>query len=245
MTFLRSFATRAAKSVFTSLGLKVRRMPARQIRSEFDWLKKLNIRTFLDVGANSGQSVRLFRDMFPKAHIHSFEPLADLAENIRAQFAGDSRLTVHQTALGAKKETASIQRSAYSQSSSLLEMNPLHRRHFPHTSKTHRETIDVQTLDDLWPTLGAKKEVLLKIDVQGFEKFVLQGARRSLRHIRIIIVEVSLIPLYRGEAMAEEIHRSLLKEGFHYAGSFDQLLSPIDGEILQQDAIYIKRAGKR
>jgi hypothetical protein len=76
------------------------------------------------------------------------------------------------------------------------------------------------------------------VDVQGFEETVLRGGPRTLERVDYVIVEVSFWPLYVGQASFHDIYALLRGLGFAYMGNLDQLLSPMDGRILQADALF-------
>jgi len=53
------------------------------------WLQELDIRTVLDIGANSGQSARLYRYLFPRAAIFAFEPLPECYKRLMQSMKSD------------------------------------------------------------------------------------------------------------------------------------------------------------
>jgi hypothetical protein len=85
-----------------------------------------------------------------------------------------------------------------------------------------------------------KSRVLLKLDVQGYEGAALRGAEKLLQQVDYIVAEVSYQPLYQGQISFEEIQEQLTTAGFRYAGSFEALISPKDGSILQSDALFVR-----
>jgi len=89
--------------------------------------------------------------------------------------------------------------SGTSVSSSILEMLPLHLEAGPQSSYVGTETVQVHPLDHLCP-LNSTDRVLLKVDVQGYESQVLAGALRVLEGCRAVMSEMSLVPLYDGQA---------------------------------------------
>src|SRR2546421_123255 len=58
---------------------------------EYGWLKKSNIQTVVDIGANEGQFARLAAELFPAARILSFEPLPDVYERLVRSMRGHPR----------------------------------------------------------------------------------------------------------------------------------------------------------
>jgi hypothetical protein len=99
--------------------------------------------------------------------------------------------------------------------------------------------VDVDQLDSIHANVYKSGNLLIKIDVQGFEKSVLSGAKNLISDATLIIVETSFRVLYEGQALFAEIYQMLVEAGFVYIGSQDQLYSPLDGSILQQDAIFL------
>ena len=144
-------------------------------------------------------------------------------------------------ALGDKKGKLNIHRSEYSGSSSLLKMAKLHKEAFPFSAGETLETIEINTLDNIMQEPDLKDNILLKIDVQGYEDRVIMGSTNILGRIKVIIVETSFNELYEGQPLFSDIYELLYKQGFVYSGSWEELKSPLDGATLQQDSIFIRR----
>jgi hypothetical protein len=83
---------------------------------------------------------------------------------------------------------------------------------------------------------------MVKIDVQGFEDDVIAGGPAVLSRAAVVIVEVSFAALYSGPPSFDFIYSKMRKLGFSFAGSVDQLIGPIDGAILQADALFVRPA---
>ena len=131
-------------------------------------------------------------------------------------------------------------RSDFSPSSSALEMGELHRQAFPQSAHSTCITVPVARLDDYLEKMRLTPPVFLKIDVQGFEDAVLRGAGQVLKQVDFLEIEVSYQPLYSGQVLFDGIHHMLADAGFRFAGNLDSMLSPLDGSILQSDALFIK-----
>lgn len=244
---MRRSAARAVKGLFRSLGFALERLPsgdafafAPRPEDRNLWIRKLGIRTVLDVGGHTGESAMQFRAILPDAMIYSFEPLRECFAELQRNLAGRPRHAAFNVALGGERGRSEIHRSEYSASSSLLPMADLHKSAYPFSAESSPETITVETLDALAPTLELEQPILMKIDTQGFEKSVLQGAAATLPRVKLLIVETSFLELYRNQPRFPEIYRILEAAGFEYRGSWDQFLNPKDGEPLQQDAIFLR-----
>ena len=119
-------------------------------------------------------------------------------------------------------------------------MSALHQTAFPWSAKNNRITVPLDTLDHCIGERDLPAKVFLKIDTQGYDDRVLKGARRLLRSIHYVLVEVSFRPMYEDQANFHEIYDILRTAGFYYAGNMEQLLSPQDGSILQADALFVR-----
>ncbi len=205
-----------------------------------EWFKNLSIRTVLDIGANTGQFASEIRTAFPEAVIHSFEPLGDVYTSLIARMAHDRHFHAYNFALGAEDSRALIHRSHSSLSSSLLPMLDLHVAAWPHTREVGAEEIEVRPLDSLG--LELLPELLVKIDVQGFEDKVIEGGRKTLSSAAFVIAEVSFVPLYEGQPLFEQIYELLADIGFAYRGNLSQLTDPRDDRPLQADAFFVREA---
>lgn len=206
------------------------------------WLKGADIRTVLDVGAHHGEFASAIMGLLPEATVYAFEPLADGYQKLLAMAKRCPRLTPFQVALGTERGEMAFWRSSYSASSSLRRMSELHKQVFPWTAKNFRTTVRVAPLDDYAEALELRPRVLMKVDVQGWEDRVFRGAARLMGTVDYILVEVSFRQLYEDEPLFDDVYQLLTGMGFQFAGHLDQVRSPIDGGILQADALFVRRS---
>jgi len=239
------------------MGIDLRREDARGLgesRLNVDVVRRLRARfegapprTLIDVGAAHGGFSAAACIAFPDlARAYAFEPLPDVYETLARASAGRPQVRTFPFALGAREETARIGRSRNTGSSSLLRMLPAHAAAFPGTEVVSEEDVRVRTLDGVVRDKGLDlpRPVLMKIDVQGFEPEVLEGARETLPQTDALIVETSLELLYEGQELHEQIHARLVSEGFRQEGEFGRLVSPRDGRVVQTDALFRRVARK-
>jgi len=204
-------------------------------------LDTYNISLVLDVGANIGQYGEQLREIGYKKKIVSFEPQKAAYELLRNCAKKEKLWEVHNCALGDKEESAKINIAANSMSSSLLEMLPSHFKSAPESEYVSQEEIQVKTLDSVFPMLASQTDrVYLKIDTQGLEKNVLNGAENSLKLIDAIQLEMSLIPLYRDEPLFDEMYQFLYQKGYRLIALETGFTDKKTGELLQFDGIFHK-----
>jgi len=249
---MKSMIKRVLKRLFSLIGLRVTRTgtgilgsinkSATSPEDRFKWLQDMSIKTVIDVGAHAGESAVQFHELFPNAKIYSFEPLHDCFVKLNAAMKNVPNFRSFNLALGDEEGRLDIHRSEWSQSSSLLKMANLHKEAFPFSSGEILETIDINTLDNVAKELDLEDNVLLKIDVQGYEHKVIDGSRNILNRVKVIIIETSFSELYKGQPLFAEIYELLNGLDFVYSGSWGELKSPIDGAPLQQDSIFIRKS---
>ena len=165
--------------------------------------RKINL--VLDVGANVGQFGQELRERGYKGHIVSFEPTRSAFDNLTKVAAADGAWEAYNFALGSVRGQATIKVSENTVFSSMLPQTPAAER-FDASSKVLREEIvEVQRIDDIFARF-ARHNVFLKIDTQGFEREVLQGAEQSLNEILGVQLELPIVHLYKGVWLLPELH---------------------------------------
>ena len=197
----------------------------------------------VDIGANVGQFALVARHRWPQARIVSFEPLPDCAAQARALFAGDGRFECRCLALTDVAGTAAFHVTGAEDSSSLL---PVARRQVEEFATDEARVLQVETgrLDDVLPAAdlpAAGEPILVKLDTQGTELAVLQGGLALLARATHLLVEVSFVELYEGQADAADITRFLVEHGWDLASVYDVKVSRRTGEPLQADALFVRR----
>ncbi|MBK3665342.1 FkbM family methyltransferase [Bradyrhizobium diazoefficiens] len=205
---------------------------------EFKWLSDANIKTVLDIGAHAGESSQHLRSILPDARIFAFEPLPTPYSKLVSSMGGDPNFVGFQIAVGDCNEQIEMRESDFTQSSSLLPMAERHKSEFPFTAKSEARSVAVRRLDDLGIEL--EDDILIKIDVQGFEDRVIRGGENTIKRAKFIITEVSFTPLYEGQPLFGMIYDQLKQLGFAYGGEMHQLKSPRDGLPLQADALFVR-----
>lgn len=203
-------------------------------------LEVYGIDLVLDVGANSGQfGMHLRRDLGYRGEIVSFEPLSAAFVQLQAAAARDGRWRTRQLALGEAAGRQEIHIAGNSESSSLLAMLPLHEQAAPYSAYTGAESVQVETLDALFDDLrGSARNVFLKIDTQGYEAQVLRGAQRTLPSVDTLQLEMSLAPLYEGQALFGELYEQLRGQGYTLVALENNFGDPRTGQLLQVDGIF-------
>jgi len=198
-----------------------------------------DFRTVIDAGANRGQFALFATRRFPQAMMLCFEPLAAPRRKLERVINQTSQVSVFDTALGARNEPAEFHVSIADDSSSLLPIGHRQRDAFPGTEERTTILVHVQRLDEVVTPADLTAPVLLKIDVQGGELGVLQGAASVLGCIDAVLVEASFVELYAGQSLVDEVWRFLTLEGFTCRGVWSVAYGP-GHECLQGDFLFAR-----
>jgi FkbM family methyltransferase len=203
-------------------------------------LKNQDIKTVLDIGANTGQFARDIHNRLPKAQIYSFEPLKDGFDLLMKNMADVADFKAFNVALGETTGKMQINRSAFSPSSSMLKMAELHKKLYPKSAESAKEEITVKRLDDMAEEFHIKKPLLIKVDVQGYEDKVIAGGKNIFGQASVVVIETSFVKLYEGQPLFGDIHDQLRALGFSYHGNKEQHWNEKTGEPIYEDSIFVK-----
>ena len=203
--------------------------------------KANKINKVLDVGANIGQYGKLLREIGYEGKIISFEPLQECYNELVNYIKGDNYWEAYNYALGDFDGTSSINIAGNKDSSSLLEMLPSHIKHRPNSKYIGKEKIEIHKLDSIFNDLfNDNDNLFLKIDAQGYEYLILEGAKESLPAIKGIQLEMSLEELYKGEKLMCEMISYLGNKGFKLMSIEPGAVDNVSGQMFQVDGIFFK-----
>lgn len=207
-------------------------------------LDHFGIDLVLDVGANAGQYGAGLCRFGYRGQIVSFEPLEHAHRELeRAAAASKHWRVAPRMALGAEDAEIDIHVAGNSVSSSILAMLPTHVRAAPGSAYVRSEKVRVRRLDAVAREyLDGCRRVLLKIDTQGYEDHVLTGAAGILDRIAAVQVELSLVPLYAGQRLMDEMRARIESAGFELFAIFPGYVDESSGRTLQLDGLFVRRA---
>jgi hypothetical protein len=86
-------------------------------------------------------------------------------------------------------------------------------------------------------------DVLVKLDVQGYEDRVIKGGCATLARARACIVEANIEALYEGQARFPDLLLAMGELGFRYSGNLDQTYDD-DGQVVYFDAVFTRLPGR-
>jgi FkbM family methyltransferase len=179
-----------------------------------------SLSTIFDVGANIGQTALNLVRRYPSARILSFEPHPTTCATLAESVARHSQIHITNAALGAVP--GALPMTVYS----LSVLNTLKPNfHTGRFEKASTITVPVTTLDAFCAEHHIETIDLLKIDTEGFDLMVLQGAaellkRGAIHFIYLEINDLEIGPDEPGTALLS-IYQYLRPFGFRFIGTYN------------------------
>ena len=206
-------------------------------------LKNYQIRSIIDVGANSGQFAKAIATYFPEAVIYCIEPLPDVFKQLNCwAIKRNGKVKTFNYAIGDSQGISEIiLHTDHNYSSSLLRTTDYAKSIYPQMKRQLPLTVNVTTLDSLVDGLSEPLvgDILIKLDVQGYEDRVIRGGMETLRKARACILEINLDRLYEYQADFQNLTNQLYSLGYRYIGNIDQTYAG-DGHVIFIDSVFIK-----
>ena len=205
-------------AIFRPLGLRLQRLNAAS--SEFEREQELGLGqdldrdlnnliatkapVVLDVGANVGQSIKTFREIWPDSRVISFEPDPRLAKRLRRNWDGIPGITIVEGAVSDRDSRQVLFQYADPAQNSLFDRDD---RSWFQAEVTSSVDVECFTLDSYCSQHSIAHVDLLKADVQGAEFQVIQGASGLLqsRLIDYVVLELTFGDSYDGAARPHKI----------------------------------------
>lgn len=239
---LKSKLMSFGKRVGRVFGLEIKR--TRSADFNYKWLECQNFRTILDIGAYIGEFSKSIHKILPEARIYAFEPLNDSYNRLIARTKHLPRFKAFNFALGEKDDDkVEIHRCKFLPSSSLLSMCDLHKEMFPATDGEVIKEIRLRRLDSIVRELDIEENILIKMDVQGYEDRVIAGGKETFSKAKTVIAETSFEQLYEGQAFFDDIYNIMKGMGFSFKGSWGPMMkSPIDGHVVYCDSVFVRES---
>jgi FkbM family methyltransferase len=154
-----------------------------------------------DVGAHRGESIDFFRSIYPESIIYTFEPSPDNFEELLNKTLSYENVFPFNLALGNSDSFATFYKQDITHLGGLHPINRESKDSLGYAKKAKNTPINVSLnkLDTFCANNGISFIDILKIDTQGYEYEVLQGARKNLSNIRCVTVEISLYDFYESK----------------------------------------------
>ena len=243
MTISRT-GRRLVQQVAGRLGVEIRRVrvgPAAARTSmgqSYAHLKSLGFepKTVVDVGV-AGGTQELY-DNFPSAYFLLVEPLAHFENDLKS-ILRSYRGTYVLAAAG-----ASDGELEFNVHDTHLEGSSMYRETMGSAADGHAIRVPVRRLDDMSRQHALQGPYLLKVDVQGAELDVLEGAQEVLNDTEAVVLEVSLFGFMKGAPQFYDVIAYMKAHGFVAYDILHGWNRPLDGALGQVDIVFVKEHGR-
>ena len=232
--------TAPIKAVLRRAGIDVVRFPSRAHHPLGAFLRDYRIATVIDVGANVGQYARRLRSEGFAGAIVSVEPDPTAAAVLARDAMRDPRWSTHQVAIGSEPGRATLHVAALSVFNSFLAPTEYGQASDSRIGGVRDVEVEVTTVDALLAQHPIAAPFLLKIDTQGFEQAVLTGASSTLARAAGVQLELSVRPLYEGQATMADMIAHLGGHGFAPYALMGGYADPSTGALAEVDGLFCR-----
>lgn len=184
--------------------------------------------TIVDVGVADG-TLELYRH-FPGAKLALVEPIEEFRpsiEGILKRYPG----SVHFVAAGPKDGEVSFAIDS--------DVSALHNAKLATGSRAAARTVQMRRLDTILDDVAGP--VLLKIDVEGFELGVVDGAPELMKLVEVAILETRVIRTIEESSIFSEVCAHMAAQGFEVYDIIDMIARPLDGALVLCDIVFVRR----
>lgn len=187
----------------------------------------------IDIGAYHGEWTRMAAKIFPNAKFFMFEAQPDkraILDEVAATLNGRAKVTIG--LLGPEARDAEKFHLLHTGSSVFAE-----------TTNFEKDVVSLpmHPLDTLLKDEPLPEPLLLKLDVQGYELQVLEGASSVLARAEVVLMEVALLEFNAGAPLAGEVIEYMARKDFVVYDICGLQRRESDLAALQCDLIFTRR----
>lgn len=236
------------KFALLSRGWELRRVPATPgatvggpYSRRVQVLRARSIDMVIDVGASVGQYASNLLAAGYSGRIESFEPIPKMYSRLRQRAEPEALWDVFNFALGAEEGQLAFNVTRDSVLSSPLFPSKELVTTVPVAHVARSISVPVRRLD----TFDFTGPAMLKIDTQGFEHQVLDGASGVMSQIDAIDIEMALVELYEGGSSIYDLLPRLHEEGFSVVSIDPGHTDPGTAQTLDVDVLLVRGSALR
>lgn len=175
--------------------------------------------TIFDVGAYKGETVLAYNNLFNSScKIYAFEPFIEVFQELENRTADYNNINIYNYALGNRKGSVTFHVNNFHATNSILPTDIRANKTWKEGLMETQEKIEIPMLaiDDFVKENNIDVIDILKLDTQGSEHLVLEGAKNSISKgmIKLICAEIIVMPTYEGQKDLHEILEMYNNLGF-------------------------------
>ena len=189
--------------------------------------------TVIDVGAAHGTQV--LYDLLSGAHFLLIEPLAEFADELgRIVKKLGSAEYIMAAATGKKgSATVNVYPDLFGSSVYRSEEDPL--------ANGIGKAVPALTLNEICSERKVKPPFLIRIDAQGSELDVLEGADAVIPFTELVVIETALFEFYKGAPLIRDCIEFMERSGFVVYDILDLQYRPLDGAMSRAGIAFVKK----
>jgi len=199
------------------------------------------VKTIFDLGANRGDTVARYLQLFPSAMIYAFEPFIESFKILNERFKENPRVTCHALAISNREGENIFYVNKNVDTNSLLRPKETGLSSDRQVENKDQIKVQATTLGKFCLTNGISTIDILKMDIQGGELAALQGVENLLKdqRIKLIYTETYFIQQYDQQPLFHDISKFL----FNYNYVLKDIYSPIygKGNLSWADVIFVSK----
>jgi len=231
------------KIFLSKLGYKLNKVKSTE--NHLTYLKSnFNIKTIFDVGAHHGETALEYSKFFPTSKIYSFEPFYDSFEKLENNISSITNVKTFNIGLSNKTSSMEFNINEGSPTNSILRLSDNAPNTWDNSGLNHKNHLECQfkTIDDFMSKNEIEEIDLLKIDTQGSEYLVLEGAEKVFQKskIKTIYMEIIIGDTYVGQKSLSYYLNKMESYEFKLQGFYD-LTFNTKSDLIQLDALFIHK----
>lgn len=199
-------------------------------------LPNTEMHTYIDVGANVGQTVRKVRQRYRRCSIHAIEPVADAYTQLLNAWGDDDGVHCHRLALGQVPDQLTMYvRGTWSGNSFLS----------PPRDDRKPQLVTIERGDQFCKRNGIEHVSMLKVDAEGYDLEVLKGFEPMLVRdlVDIVQVEAGLNKWNKRHIDMRRIETYMRARNYGLFGAYEVVREPSRAPYVRRaNLVYISRS---
>jgi FkbM family methyltransferase len=205
----------------------------------------LRVDFIIDAGAHRGEYAHLLRNKLGyKGVIHSFEPLPAAFKDLASAAESDAKWFVHNCALGAENGTATLSISEREVFSSLHATSDYGKENYGgRVDSVENVEVQVRRLEDVIKESIAnfdQHRAFLKMDTQGHDKWVFEGAGQYQQQFLGLQSEVSVHSIYADTPDYMDMMSMYRDAGFELTGVYAVSRESDTARLAEVDCVFAR-----
>ena len=220
---------------------------SRPLRRAYRLFRKFpegDYRAIVDIGAHQGSFVDLTLPYFAPERVWAVEADPEYAAALKQKYADNTAVTIVPCAISNLNGHVKLRINSHRDSSSILPIEEISQRTFGlKMAETGMVEVPALTLDELFAREGIAHVDLMKVDIQGAERLMIEGGGIALAKVDMLYIELSFERFYSGAPLAHEIEALLWERGFRLRSLHESRLAA-NGSLAYTNALFVRpRAG--